>query len=104
MAHPSGYPTYLLLARLFQFLPFGSIAFRTNLFSAVCTLLAAVLLYYLVISLPSAPLRDNWLAGLFSAYAFGLSPMLWSQAVISEVYGLHALFLVLVLYLLPLGD
>jgi len=102
--HPSGYPTYLLLARLFQFLPLGSIAFRTNLFSAVCTLLAAVLVYYLVISLPYTPLRGNWLAGIISAYAFGLSPMLWSQAVISEVYGLHALFLVLILYLLPLGS
>ena len=101
--HPSGYPTYLLLARLFQFLPFGSLAYRTNLFSAVCALLAAVLVYYLVISLPYTPLRGNWLAGLFSAYAFGLSPMVWSQAVISEVYGLHALFLVLTLYLLPLG-
>jgi hypothetical protein len=101
--HPSGYPTYLLLARLFQFLPFGSIAYRTNLFSAVCTVLAAVLVYYLVIGLPYAPLRGNWLAGLFSAYAFGLSPLVWSQAVISEVYGLHALFLVLTLYLLPLG-
>lgn len=101
--HPSGYPTYLLLARLFQFLPFGSIAYRTNLFSAVCTVLAAVLVYYLVISLPYAPLRGNWLAGMLSAYAFGLSPMVWSQAVISEVYGLHALFLVLILYLLPLG-
>jgi len=101
--HPSGYPTYLLLARLFQFLPFGSLAYRTNLFSAVCTVLAAALVYYLVISLPYAPLRGNWLAGLVSAYAFGLSPMVWSQAVISEVYGLHVLFLVLVLYLLPLG-
>jgi len=101
--HPSGYPTYLLLARLFQFLPFGSVAYRTNLFSAVCTVLAAVLVYYLVLGLPYAPLRGNWLAGLFSAYAFGLAPMVWSQAVISEVYGLHALFLALVLYLLPLG-
>ncbi len=101
--HPSGYPTYLLLARLFQFLPFGSIAFRTNLFSAVCTLLAAILVYYLMISLPYVPLRGNWLAGMLTAYAFGLSPMLWSQAVISEVYGLHALFLVLTLYLLPMG-
>jgi hypothetical protein len=101
--HPSGYPTYLLLARLFQFLPFGSLAYRTNLFSAVCTVSAAVLVYYLVIGLPYAPLRGNWLAGIISAYAFGLSPMVWSQAVISEVYGLHALFLVLTLYLLPLG-
>jgi len=101
--HPSGYPTYLLLARLFQFLPFGSIPFRTNLFSAVCTFLAAFVIYYLVTGLPYAPLKGNGLAGLVSAYAFGLAPMVWGQAVISEVYGLHALFLALTLYLLPLG-
>ncbi|MEE9198573.1 MAG: DUF2723 domain-containing protein, partial [Dehalococcoidia bacterium] len=29
--HPPGYPTYVLLGRLFAFLPFGEVAFRTNL-------------------------------------------------------------------------
>jgi hypothetical protein len=102
--HPSGYPTYLLLARLFQFLPFGSPAFRTNLFSAVCTVLAAVLVYCLVMGLSPASLRGRWLAGLAGAYVFGLAPLVWSQAVVTEVYGLHALFLALVLHLLPLGS
>lgn len=29
--HPSGYPLYLILARGFQLLPVGELAFRTNL-------------------------------------------------------------------------
>src|SRR5262245_26488949 len=33
VAHPTGYPTYLLLAHLFQLLPLGDPAFRTNLLS-----------------------------------------------------------------------
>ena len=45
IAHPTGYPLYLLLARLFQFLPLGSLAFRTNLMSALATALAAALVY-----------------------------------------------------------
>jgi hypothetical protein len=48
IAHPTGYPFYLLLARLFQFLPVGSLAFRTNLLSAFAVMSAAVLLYGLV--------------------------------------------------------
>ncbi len=49
VAHPTGYPLYLLLARLFQFLPIGSLAFRTSLMSGVATALAAVLVYKLVV-------------------------------------------------------
>jgi hypothetical protein len=94
--HPTGYPVYILLVRAFQFLPIGSLAFRTNLLSALTAALAALLVYELVTrSLPS----HNRLAGLISAYAFGLSPLLWSQAVIAEVYALQTFFVVLILYL-----
>jgi hypothetical protein len=44
----TGYPFYLLLERLFQCLPTGSLAFRTNLLSALATALAAALVYALV--------------------------------------------------------
>jgi len=100
VAHPTGYPTYLLFARIFQLLPIGSLAFRTNLMSALATVIAALIVYDLTIRfLPSSNENQNWLAGLASAYAFGLSPMLWSQAVITEVYALHILFVSLILYL-----
>ncbi len=100
VAHPSGYPLYLLLARLFQALPIGSLAFRTNLLSAVSTTPAAVLVFELVVhSLSFSDGRPNWWAGLASAYAFGLAPLVWSQAVITEVYGLHILFVVFILFL-----
>ena len=96
--HPTGYPTYLLLAGLFQLIPLGSLAFRTNLLSAVCAVAAAVFVYLAVARLLSAkPL--NWLAGGIAALAFGLSPLVWSQAVITEVYGLQALFIALIVYL-----
>ena len=39
--HPSGYPTYTLLAWLASQLPVGTIAYRANLLSAVCASLAA---------------------------------------------------------------
>jgi hypothetical protein len=83
--HPGGYPLYLWLARPFQFLPWGTLAFRTNLFSAVCTGLAALLLYALLRRRVRASIA------MLSALAFGLAPLVWGQAVITEVYGLNCL-------------
>lgn len=100
VAHPTGYPLYLLLARLFQLVPIGSLAFRTNLMSAFAAGSAAVLVYGLVTrSLSPSNPRQYWLVGLASGFAFGLSPLVWSQAVITEVYALHSLFVALLLYL-----
>src|SRR5262245_53907501 len=45
VAHPPGYPLYHLLGRLFCALPFGSVAWRMNLFSAACGLGTAALCF-----------------------------------------------------------
>lgn len=100
VAHPTGYPTFLLLARLFQFLPIGTIAYRTNLMSAVFTVLTALLIYDIVVASPNSPTKGNHLAGLIAGLAYGLSPLAWSQAVITEVYPLHLFFVALILWLL----
>jgi hypothetical protein len=100
IAHPTGYPLYLLLARLFQFLPLGSLAYRTNLMSAFFMALAAALVYRLVVrSLGSGDSKPVWPAGLVAGYAFGLAPLVWSQAVITEVHALQAFLTLSILYL-----
>jgi hypothetical protein len=93
IAHPSGYPTYLLIARLFQFIPIGSLAFRTNIMSAFMAVCATLAVYEIVSA------SQNRLASLASAYAIGLSPLFWSQAVITEVYALHVLCIAILLLL-----
>jgi hypothetical protein len=50
-------------------------------------------------SLPLSNGRANELAGLASALAFGLAPLVWSQAVITEVYALHILLVIILLSL-----
>ncbi len=97
VAHPTGYPVYLLIARLFQLLPIGSLAYRTNLLSAIAMTSASVLIYFLVKQQLNS--SQAWLPAIISGFAFGLSPLAWSQAVITEVYALNALFVALVLYL-----
>jgi hypothetical protein len=93
VAHPTGYPFYLILARLFQFIPIGTLAYRTNLMSALASIAAAVLIYFLV------QRETNGWAGLAAGFAFGLAPLVWSQAVITEVYALHSFFVALILFL-----
>jgi len=97
--HPTGYPLYILLARFFQFLPLGSLAFRTNLMSAIATVFAALLVYEIAIR---AAREHNgvptWPGALAAGFAFGLSPLVWSQAVITEVYALQGLLVALIIY------
>lgn len=109
IAHPPGYPTYLVLARIAQLLPFGSLAFRTNLMSAVCAILAALIVADLVRGAIGGEggnqggARIRVWAGVLAGLGFGLSPLVWSQAVITEVYALNALFVALVIRLAPLN-
>lgn len=107
--HPTGYPLWTLLAWIFQLLPLGNAAWETNIFSGVCGALAVglaagtltnLLRWFLEGRLEG---RLRVLPGVTGA-AFGLmfafSQSMWSQAVIAEVYTLHALLIGLYLCLL----
>jgi len=101
IAHPSGYPLYLILARFFQLIPVGSLAYRTNLMSALFAVLTALLVYAIVFKYLLAELDEYTVSivGLSAGFAIGLSPLFWSQAVITEVYTLHAFFIALIIYI-----
>jgi 4-amino-4-deoxy-L-arabinose transferase-like glycosyltransferase len=86
IAHPTGYPTYLMLTHLFTYLPFGDPAYRVNLGSAVYAALAVVAVYA-----AGLLLSRRVVAAASGALVFGLGTALWSQAVIAEVYTLNAL-------------
>ena len=95
VTHPTGYPFYLLTGKLFALLTPGEVAFRLNLFSAFATLIALFFLYLLLDQLTQSALfavAGVWLIGAGSA--------LWSQAIIAEVYALHAALVSALLYAL----
>jgi hypothetical protein len=93
--HPGGYPTYLVLASIFLRVPIGPLAFRTNLLSLVVSVLAAAQLYGLVLGASGSAF-----AASVTAIVFGTAPLVWSQAIITEVYALQALLTVCLLRLL----
>jgi len=94
VAHPPGYPLYTLLAHLATFLPFGSVAWRVHLFSALCGSLACVFLWKF-----ARLLLESRLNAYVAALAFGFSSTFWSQSIVAEVYSLNMLFLFALLFL-----
>jgi hypothetical protein len=106
VAHPTGYPLYTILGWLWShLLPVGDVAYRMNLFSAFWAALAVALLYPLTRSLlrqvfPALSPTIRRLIGVVASITFAVTPTLWSQAVIAEVYGLHIFFVALIFYLL----
>jgi hypothetical protein len=84
--HPPGYPLYELLGRLFVGLPFGSLAWRVNLLSAVCDALAAALFY-----LATSRWTESRGAGTTTAALFAFSPCIWRYAICAEVFALNNL-------------
>lgn len=106
--HPTGYPLWTLLTWLFLLLPLGNAAWEVAIFSGVCASLAVGLCAALLSSLQRwcfdgvlSP-RQKWLLQ-FVSLAFALmlafSQSMWSQAVIAEVYALHALLVAVFLVL-----
>jgi hypothetical protein len=86
--HPTGYPTYLVLNHLFVRLwPFGSLAWKANLLSAVFTVVAAVVLFKLLLAL-----RVDPFLAVVTCLTFGFTRTVWTQSVIAEVYTLNLLF------------
>ena len=106
--HPSGYPSYCLLGRLFALLPLGNVARRFNLFSATTAALAIVLLSLTMQrALRQAAGRPSWreiALALIGAWAAACAPIFWSQAIIAEVYALNACFFAALLYIAQRDD
>ncbi len=95
--HPPGYPTYVLLGKLVSLLPLGSAAWRFNLFSAVCASTAAAFVTATArSSLAGRRYRD--IAALAAGLTTAFTPLIWSQAVISEVYALNLAMLAIFLW------
>jgi hypothetical protein len=62
-AHSPGYPLFINYANPFTWLPFGSIAFRVNLATAVSAAAACYGVYLLVCEILAVPRRGNAASG-----------------------------------------
>jgi Protein O-mannosyl-transferase TMEM260-like len=94
VSHAPGYPAYTILTHFFtRLFPWGSVAYRTNLFSAILSILTCLILFRI---LKLFDLQD--LIAFISTLTFGFTHTFWSQSIIAEVYTLNAFFVAFVLY------
>lgn len=90
--HPTGYPLYIMLGKLFTLLPFGDVAYRVNLSSAAFMAGATGVLYLVALKLLRlAGLGRNWWSAAIGALAFAVAPTVWSMALVARSYALNAL-------------
>lgn len=93
VAHPTGYPTYILLAWLTELVPVGTIAFRANLLSA--GLVAGALATVAVIA---GRLGVRPIVAAAAALGLGAVGTVWAAATVAEVNPLHLLLVALILH------
>lgn len=94
-AHSPGYPLYVVLTHLATRVPLGILAWRVNLFSAVCGALACAIAFLIGRSLGASRL-----IAAAAALAAATTAGVWRNAIIAEVYTLAALMAALTVWLL----
>jgi len=89
IAHPPGYPTYVLLGHAFQSLvPFANPAYRLNIFSSLCGAGTIALLFIFLRAFHGTT------GAIFGSLMAGVLSFVMAQSGLSEIYALNALFAV----------
>jgi len=99
MTHPSGYMTYIMIGKLFTFIPAGNIAYRVNLMSAFFGALAVAQVYLI------GRLLNGWrAAAICASILLALTEGFWWRALIAESYAIAASMIASVWLLVLLWD
>ena len=93
LAHPNGFPFYMLLGKLWSGLPVGTLAWRMNFLSAVAGALAVGLTIGFV-----RRLTGRALPGVVAGGLLALSPTFWLYSLAAERYTLNLALLVAALW------
>lgn len=108
--HQPGYPLFCLMGRAASMLPFGSIAYRTNLMSAGFSAGTVLLVYLAILGLFRYRSESNDEPGtggvMFAAgvaAVLGVTRVFWSQAVVAEVYAAGGFIVALSIYIFILA-
>jgi hypothetical protein len=91
--HPTGYPLYTLVGKLFSAIPVGSVAYRANLLSATAAAAAVGVAVLIAIRLGVRPV-----IAFGAALCLAFSGTLWQEATFAEMNGLHLLLVALLLH------
>ena len=98
VAHPPGFPLYILIGHLFSLIPLKNTAWRLNLMSAVFAAGTGTVLFLTIKRFVAR--NRSFLPGLGASLCFAFSLTFWGYAVVAEVYTLNIFLTVLLIFLL----
>mgnify|MGYP002397592136 CR=1 FL=1 len=114
VAHPTGYPLFTLIGKLFTWVPVSDEVYRLNLMCAIISSLAVAVFFNLIFLLseriyslagfPSLSRRVILNASLAASLVLAFSRTFWDTANAIEVYSLHTLFITLLIFLILLAS
>jgi len=91
----TGYPLYLMLGRVWSWLPVGDVGYRMNLFSAFSGALTVALAERILRRLGVGPWATMGALGLLAS-----APFFWALSLVAEVYTLHTALMAGIILLL----
>ncbi len=94
LAHPPGYPLYILSGKAMTMLPFGNVAYKLNLMSAFWGCLASILVFRSVFIL-----TEDKISAISASLLSALIGGIWIESIKAEVYSLNSFLAMLILYL-----
>jgi len=101
LPHPTGFPFYIILGKIFSFIPAANIGFRVNLLSALFGALTPCIIFFSLIILSKN--ENNLLLKILPAFVTSLIFIFtytnWSQAVSARLYTLNGFFCSMSLFL-----
>lgn len=108
IAHPTGYPLYTVLGRVFSLLPLDErTLIRLNILSALAASGSTFIFYFVIREIfhqfstqsnRHKLLPISMLLAMGGVFLLGFSFTFWSQATVIEVYSLHLFFVSAILY------
>jgi hypothetical protein len=92
--HPSGYPLYTMLGILFMKIPIAATpAWKIGLLSSFCASLSVVVMFMI-----TREQTKNKILSIITSLILAFAYPFWLYALVVEVFSLHILFILLILY------
>lgn len=94
IAHPPGYPLYVLIGNILSRLTINTVAWRVGLLSSLPMIGASVLIYRSLVLW-----YQRRISAFIASLSFSLAYLVWLFAEVPEVFGLYVFFVALFVYL-----
>ncbi|MEW6103375.1 MAG: DUF2723 domain-containing protein [bacterium] len=102
--HPPGYPFYCIIGKFITIIPFGNIAFRINMLSALFGSLSVMMVYFITLKVSSRATERQVIPSIVSSLTIAFSYTVWQQSTFAGQYIGHLTFSLFLILLILKGE